>query len=392
MPFLLCAPSMTRSFLRRRLLGVLLLTGAITAPAAAQRQTETTLTLERNAVVEVAGSSNDITVITGGDGELRVRGDDVQRLGIRREARSVVISSSGPRGTTAQAVDLTVPRGTVVLLRTNSGDISVRGTGADVEVSSISGDVRIEDAERVRVETVSGDVQLRRVRDGARVSATSGDVSLTDVVGDVEVTGTSSTVVLRDVNARRAGVKTVSGDIEWIGAFATDGRYEFSAHAGDVRFTLPRDARATLDVRTYNGDLITGSQPITLIPDGSASDRSRSEAERAQLDADRTRMRVVRDSVKRVLSDSMRRERDGTRSSASWERDLERSVERLVEGVMRSVAVSMESLAVAFEGSDKRGEGRRYTIGREGGARVSVSTFSGNIILRSASDVPSRRE
>ncbi|MCU0615920.1 MAG: DUF4097 domain-containing protein [Gemmatimonadaceae bacterium] len=385
---------MTHAVLRRRFVGALLLTGATATPTLAQRQTETTVTVERNATVEVSGSSNNITVSAGGDGQVRVRGDDVQRLGIRREARSVIISSSGSRGMSTQDIDVVVPRGTVVLLRTNSGDIAVRGTGADVEASTIAGDVSVDEAERVRIETVSGDVQVRRARDGVRVSATSGDVTLSDVAGDVDVSGTSSTIGLRSVTSRRVGVKTVSGDVLWSGPFVSDGRYEFNAHSGDLRFELPRDTRATLDVRTYNGDLTTGSLPITLVPDGTSADRSRSDAERAQLEADRAQLRSVRDSVKRVLSDSMRRERETDRSrlSTSWERDLERSVERLVEGVMRSVTASMESFAFTFDGAEKRGEARRFLIGREGGARVSVSTFNGNIALRGATDSPSRRD
>jgi len=368
--------------------GVLTLGTASATRAGAQARTDTTLTIDRNATVEVSGWSGDVTVTTGGDRALRLRGDDA-RFDVRGSSRSLLIDANGRRGRGTGPLDLVVPRGTTLFVRTQSGNITVRGTDADVEASTISGDVRVEDAARVRIETVAGDVTLRGVRDGAIVSATSGDVRLTGVAGDVQVTGTSSTVVLRDVTSRRVAVKIVSGDVDWAGAFIDDGRYDFSAHSGDLRFDLPRDARATLDVRTFNGELASGSLPLTLVPDPSDAERQR------EREADRVRIRAMRDSLQRVVGDSMRRSRDRSRSSdarsgESWERDFERSVERMVEGIMRGLSASVESFAAAFEDAGDRGRSRRFTLGRDGGARVSVSTFSGDIQFRSSA--ASRRD
>jgi hypothetical protein len=262
-------------------------------------------------------------------------------------------------------------------VRTQSGDVSVRGVGADVEVRTTSGDITVEDAARVRIETVAGDVSLRSVRDGARVSATSGDVELIAITGDVDVSGTSSTVVLRDVDSRRVDVKVVSGDVRWTGPFAESGRYAFSAHSGDMRFVLPRNARATLDVRTFNGNLSTSDLTLTLVPDPAAAERG------AARERDVNQLRIARDSIERLISDSLRRAdrpRAG-RDSPSFERDFERSVERLVESVMRGVSRSMESLALSMDGVASRDRARRFTLGPDGGPLVSISTFNGDIIF-----------
>jgi hypothetical protein len=368
--------------------GVLTLGTASATRAGAQARTDTTLTIDRNATVEVSGWSGDVTVTTGGDRALRVRGDDA-RFDVRGSSRSLLIDANGRRGRGTGPLDLVVPRGTTLFVRTQSGNITVRGTDAEVEASTISGDVRVEEAARVRIETVVGDVTLRGVRDGAIVSATSGDVRLTGVEGDVQVTGTSGTVVLRDVTSRRVAVRIASGDVDWAGAFIDDGRYDFSAHSGNLRFDLPRDARATLDVRTFNGELASGSLPLTLVPDPSDAERQR------EREADRVRIRVVRDSLQRVVADSMRRTRDRSRSGdarsgESWERDVERSVERMVEGLVRGLSAGVESFAAAFADAGDRGRSQRFTLGRDGGARVSVSTFSGDIQFRSSA--AARRE
>lgn len=386
MPSLLTRPTMLVSFRLLIASGVLALSTTRATALGAQVRTDTTLTVDGNATVEVVGWADDVTVSTGSDRTLRVRGDGDTRVDVRGSRRAVLLDASGPRGGGPRGggrLALVVPRGTTLLVRTQSGNVTVRGTGADVEVRSTSGDVLVEDAARLRVETMAGDITARNVRDGVRISATSGDVQLAAIDGDVEVTGTSTTVSLREMSSRRVAVKVVSGDVRWAGPFSDNGRYDFSAHSGDVRFTLPRSARATLDVRTFNGDVSSRDVALTLVPDPADAERDRTrDREREQQ---RQRLRTMRDSLERVVADSMRRDaRARDRSgSASWERDFERSVERMVESVMRGLAVGMESLAVQLEagtaGLAERGRGRRFTLGGDGGPLVTVSTFSGNV-------------
>ncbi len=366
--------------------GVLALSTTKASPLGAQVRTDTTLRIDANATVEVIGVSSDVVVSTGTDRQLRLRNTGDARIDVRGGSRSVLLDANGGRGRNDGRLELVVPRGTTLLVRTQSGDITVRGTGADVEARSTSGDVLVEDAARVRIETMAGDVTARDVRDGVRISATSGDVQLAAVNGDVEVSGTSTTVSLRDIASRRVAVQVVSGDVSWAGPFLDDARYDFSAHSGDLRFTVPRSARAMLDVRTFNGDVSSGDLPLTLVPDPAREQRDR------RREQDQARLRGLRDSIERAVEDSMRRDaRNRDRSGGAWERDFERSVERMVESLMRGLSVSMESLAVQLEGAAARGRGRRFTLGRDGGPLVSVSTFSGDVTFRTG-DTPARRD
>jgi len=372
--------------------GALLLGVFLAARVAAQERTDTTLTLDRTTTVEVSGGSHDVTVSVGADRTLRVRGGADTRLSVRGAGRTVVVRPAERRG--GGAVTLEVPRGTTVLARTQSGDVTVRGTGADVEVVTLSGDVRVEEGERVRVESVSGDVTVRGARDGARLEATSGDVRVEGVDGDLEVSLTSGSLTARGVASRRVSVKTVSGDVDWAGALVPDGRYDFGAHSGDLRLALPRDAAAALDVRTFSGALDTGPLALTLVPDAPRAGRER-EREQRELAEARDRLAALRDSLRRATTDSARvaraRERERERPSG-WERNLERTVEGVVESVMRGVAVGMESAVGAMDDIAERTRGRRYTLGRGDGPRVTLSTFSGNITVRPLDGVPPRRE
>jgi hypothetical protein len=269
---------------RIALAATLLAVGAVPmAGAGAQAVTDTTLALERGATVEVNGSALEVTVTVGPDGTMRVRGGDSARGGVHvsGDRRAVLVRASGNRR--ADRVTITVPRGTTVLARTTVGDLTVRGTGGDVEANTITGDVRIEEADRVRVSTVSGEVWVQGVRDGARVATTSGDVQLVGVSGDVEVTATSGNLTMREVASRRLDVQLVSGDLAWEGALVDGGRYAFSTHSGDLRLALPRAARATLDVRTYSGELDAGPFPLTLMPPPADAPRDRGHTQRYTL-------------------------------------------------------------------------------------------------------------
>lgn len=362
--------------------GVLILSTTQASTAEAQMRSDTTVAIDASATVEIIGRAGNITVRGTNDRQLRLRHEGDARVSVRGGSRALIIDAAASRSRGSDELDLSVPRGTALIVRTQSGDISVRGVGADVEVRTTSGNISVEDAARVRIETVAGDVSLRDVRDGARVSATSGDVELSTVTGDVEVAATSSTVVLRDVDSRRVDVKVVSGDVRWTGPFAESGRYAFSAHSGDVQFVLPSNARATLDVRTFNGDVSSRDLPLTLVPDPSTAERDVVRVRDVVRERD-NQLRIARDSIERLISDSLRRadrQRTG-RENPSFERDFERSVERLVESVMRGVSRGMESLALSIDGAVSRDRARRFTIGRDGGPLVSISTFNGDIVF-----------
>lgn len=365
--------------------GVLLVAAAgatMTAATAAHAQArlDTSVTIDGSATVEVVAWSSDIVVNTVSERRLRVRNTGEARVDVTGGGRSVRVDASLARSRNNNGtLTVDVPRGTTVLVRSQSGEIAVRGTGANVEVRTTSGDITIADAARVRIEAVAGDIAVSRISDGVRVNSTSGDIRLANVTGDIEISGTSSTVVMDDVSSRRVQVKVVSGDVRWRGRFADEGRYEFNAHSGDIRLIVPRSSHALLDVRTFNGDITTTDLPLTLIPDPTAAERNRN------TERDRDRLRTVRDSVERTLADSMRRARapQTQRDSASFERNLERSIERLVESVMRSVTGQLESLSVRFDGMSNSGRAQRFQLGSSGGPLVTVSTFSGDIIVGS---------
>jgi hypothetical protein len=48
---------------------------------------------------------------------------------------------------------------------------------------------------------------------------------------------------------------------------------------------------------------------------------------------------------------------------------------------MRGVSRSMESLALSIDGAVSNDRTRRFTLGRDGGPLVTISTFNGDIVF-----------
>jgi DUF4097 and DUF4098 domain-containing protein YvlB len=162
---------------------------------------------------------------------------------------------------------VTVPAGARVNLRSVSGDIRLGGVKGDAHAESVSGNVVVESASRVAVaKSVSGDVQILAV--GA-----DGDVTASSVSGSVSVRGVkvktldagtvSGDVILTKMACGRAYVRSVSGNLEYAGTLARNGRYELKSHSGNVRLALTGDVGFEVEATSFSGG-VRSDLPITL--------------------------------------------------------------------------------------------------------------------------------
>lgn len=258
------------------LLGALLLPAALAAQTTRQR-VDTSFTFDRGGLVHLSLVSGEIRVVAGSGNEIRIlasteRGrleTSFSRSRVSIEARSV----NGRLGSTRY--ELTVPAGTRVDANAVSGDITIRGTGAEADANSVSGDIAIEDATGVvEAASVSGNVDLRRVSGRIDASSVSGDVDVDDATGEFEAESVSGSVLVRRGKLRLFRAETVSGDVSYEGTYDASGDYRFNTHSGEVTLTVPADGGAALDLETWSGD-ITSDFPLTLQPGDSMGGRRR---------------------------------------------------------------------------------------------------------------------
>lgn len=254
--------------------------GATTTAAAQQRgrrvtvnsrdyrsRIDTTVTFDRSGTVTVNAGTGDvfITGVTGNQLHVRAVSDDNDIRFDMTSSRNAIELSTARRGSDTR-FELTVPYGVRVVAKSQSGDISVRGTRGEVEVEAASGDVRVDDvAGRFSVRSFSGEVTASNITGDVEISTQSGDLKLTDVRGNIQVGNTSGDIVLKSITAKVVRAKTTSGDVSYDGTIDPSGRYELTSNSGDVHLHVPRDANAQLTVSTYSGEIVTDF-PITLKP------------------------------------------------------------------------------------------------------------------------------
>ena len=264
--------------LRPKLAIVPLLLTLVASTAGAQRSrreydrdyrssVDTTFAFDRRGQVSLTIGSGDIVVTTWDRDQVRVHATN-ESGGVRLDASSsrVVVEPRGGYGQGESRYEVTVPVGVRVVARAQSGDIAISGTHADIDARSQSGDIKIEDAaNRLDIGTLSGDIEVSAAIGDVQIKSVSGDIRLTDFKGDFEGETVSGSIELRNAAGRLVRSHTTSGDLSYEGSIDPSGRYELSAHSGDIRLVIPSNASAQLSVSTWSGTL-DSDFPITLRP------------------------------------------------------------------------------------------------------------------------------
>jgi DUF4097 and DUF4098 domain-containing protein YvlB len=173
--------------------------------------------------------------------------------------------------------EVSVPRGSRLILEAVSGDVTASGSQGEIEATSVSGDVDVVGGVReVSVESVSGSVHAAQINGNLRAESVSGDVRVETVSGNVEASTVSGNVRLIGVQSKDVRSETVSGNVTYSGSIDPGGRYSFESHSGTVRLNIPRGSGATFSVETFSGDLSTDFQ-VTLPPTSGRGRRDRME-------------------------------------------------------------------------------------------------------------------
>ena len=253
---------------------LLLLFGAATASGQRRNyerdyrsNVDTTFAFDSRGTVSLTLGSGDIIVTGWSRDQIRVHATS-ENGGIRLDAsgsRLTLELSNAYRGDESR-FEVTVPTGVRVIARAQSGDISISGTEGEVDARSQSGDIKVDDvANRVDIGTLSGDIEAHTVNGDVQIKSVSGDVEVSDFKGDFEGETVSGSIVLRNATGRYVRSHTTSGDLVYEGAIDPSGRYELSAHSGDIRLGIPSSSSAQLTISTWSGT-IDSDFPITLRP------------------------------------------------------------------------------------------------------------------------------
>ncbi len=208
------------------------------------------LPLDPGGEVEILLTSNNLR-LRGVDGDLvtvRTAGgeaidDEIEfdatpgRIRIRESETGFRVGGFRIRAHRTADLDIDLPRGAGLSVRTLSGDVVAAGIAGDGRWATASGDLRLDlEGGSVAIESMSGDATLRA---SAALSVTARSVS-----GDLD---------LAAPRLDRLAASTTSGDVRIDAALGAGVDHAISSVSGDVELATPSPVR--VDTQTITGDV-----------------------------------------------------------------------------------------------------------------------------------------
>jgi DUF4097 and DUF4098 domain-containing protein YvlB len=159
--------------------------------------------------------------------------------------------------------EITLPPDSAVRTESGSGDQRVEDMRGKLELRTGSGDMRLRNTGAVRIHTGSGDVEAFEVSDSFAAEAGSGDIRVEGkALGDVHVTTGSGNIELRGMKGALEA-ESASGDVTIEGEQA--GSWNVRTSSGNVELRLPDNAAFDLDASTGSGEIETGRQVVAMV-------------------------------------------------------------------------------------------------------------------------------
>jgi hypothetical protein len=254
----------------------LLALGLAAAPVAAQQRIDRRMPADPHASIRIfnlAGS----TRVTGWDRDTIAVTASVPRGagrffigGAGAAAKLGVLSDS--LGAPGATLEVSVPRGATVWIKSSSADVTLSGIEGDVDISTVSGAIRAEGApRRLTAEAMDGNIDLTTRATITRAKTAGGSITINGGGGDITASSVSGAVRYYGAHKVLVGrLETVTGAVTFQGTVMRGGTLSIETHDGPVDLSVPRDQLADFDLTTFGGavtnSLIGGGEPV--VPKG----------------------------------------------------------------------------------------------------------------------------
>jgi len=215
-------------------------------------------------VVDISNVSGTV-VVTGWDRpEVSVHAEldeGVERVDVStdhgRTSIKVILPPHSGHGGDAD-LHVQVPKDSELTVSAVSADVTTAGVTGVQRLNAVSGNVTAELAgSDLELKTVSGDVKLKGHGQPARLhmSTVSGDVHLEHGAGDLEAGTVSGTLVVSLDSARSVRTRTTSGDVHFEGKLAPGADFDATSVSGDLNVRASAEGGYAYEISTFSGDI-----------------------------------------------------------------------------------------------------------------------------------------
>jgi len=225
-----------------------------------RQQVERTAAADPRVTVSACTLSGSFTVRGWDRKEVRVRINDGVEIELTRidqtkseQATELKVTSKGRRANAGAAclmfgdMEIDVPRGANVKLKTTSGDISVTEV-ARANLVTTSGRISLTKMqEETSATVIGGDLSVRDSTGSFKLHATGGSIDAGNLApvaasDSLAASTVSGEVTLTHVQHQRVSVNSVSGEVMYSGELLRNGSYSFQNLSGEVDLRLPASA------------------------------------------------------------------------------------------------------------------------------------------------------
>jgi hypothetical protein len=250
---------------------VLLVAGAAATARAAPF--EETVTADPRGEVDVSNVSGTIDIAGWDKSELSVKADvsGSQKVLVSNERGhiSVRVTGQSEHGVTlfggalgsgggSAHLQVWVPRSSELNVTAVSADVTSKGMLGAQRLHSVSGEITadVSGADN-EIKTVSGDIKLlgNAQLGHFRIDSVSGDVRLRNAAGDLDATTISGDLSAELAPANNVHLHTTSGEITLTGRVGSGANIEVQSVSGDVKLHGAAPDGYEYEARTFSGDI-----------------------------------------------------------------------------------------------------------------------------------------
>lgn len=184
----------------------------------------------------------------------------LQRFDLAGDARDLTarVVHLDPRHPPAPGLlDVRVPAGADLSVRTTSGAVRMEGVAGPVRVRSSTGAVRVRGTPpRVEATSVTGSIELSGSLPRVWVRSGSGRVEVRGAHGRIDATTESGPIHLRaEGPVEHLRARSTGGSVAFTGELAPEARVGVESHVGPVTLRIPPATPGTYRIRSFGGTI-----------------------------------------------------------------------------------------------------------------------------------------
>lgn len=216
-------------------------------------------------VVDIPAGDLQVSVVESGVIRVSVDASNVDGFEIAQIGDTVTVTESARWLSRSRNVRIAaeVPTRADITVKSASSSVSARGALGAVRVRSQSGDIDLDEVQRLDVSTASGDARVNIVNGDAGFKTASGDIAVQSTSGRLGASSASGDLVAQYVGGG-VDVGTASGDV-MIGRCNGDD-VNVKTVSGDIRVGLPSGIRVEPEINTISGSVTLPKQAAPATP------------------------------------------------------------------------------------------------------------------------------